>query len=201
MLKKIIKILFSLKVWVENFAAKPYALQALFWIAFIEASFFPIPPDVLLIALAVEAPKKSLKFALICTLGSVMGAYLGYLIGYAFFEAIGKPILSLYGVLEQFNKVLASYKEHGFLALFIAGFTPIPYKVFTIAAGFNQTIDLLTLTIGSFIGRASRFFLVGGLLYIFGPQIKNFIDKYFDKLSLVFVVLLIVGFVAINWLI
>lgn len=201
MFKGFVKILYNLKVWVENFAQKPYALHALFWIAFIEASFFPIPPDVLLIALAVEAPRKSFKFALICTLGSVSGAYLGYLIGYSFFEIIGKPILSFYGILEKFQTVLELYQQNGFWALFIAGFTPIPYKVFTIAAGFNQTIDLLTLTFGSFVGRASRFFLVGGLLFIFGPQIKNFIDKYFDKLSLVFVILLILGFVAVKWLI
>ncbi|RCK76661.1 MAG: lipoprotein B [Ignavibacteriae bacterium] len=201
MIEKFIKILHRMKVWVENFASKPYSLHALFWIAFIEASFFPIPPDVLLIALAVEAPKRSFKFALICTLGSVTGAYLGYLIGYSFFEIIGKPILNFYGILEKFEAVLSLYQQNGFWALFVAGFTPIPYKVFTIAAGFNQTIDLWTLTIGSFIGRASRFFLVGGLLYIFGPQIKSFIDKYFDKLSIAFVVLLVLGFIAIKWII
>ncbi len=201
LIEKFIKILHRMKVWVENFASKPYSLHALFWIAFIEASFFPIPPDVLLIALAVEAPKRSFKFALICTLGSVTGAYLGYLIGYSFFEIIGKPILNFYGILEKFEAVLSLYQQNGFWALFVAGFTPIPYKVFTIAAGFNQTIDLWTLTIGSFIGRASRFFLVGGLLYIFGPQIKSFIDKYFDKLSIAFVVLLVLGFIAIKWII
>ncbi|MDI6765874.1 MAG: DedA family protein [Bacteroidota bacterium] len=185
----------------ENFAQKPYALWALFWIAFIEASFFPIPPDILLIALAIGAPKKSFKIAFICTMGSVIGAYLGYLIGYAFFETLGRPILTFYGVIDQFQSILLKYQENGIMALFIAGFTPIPYKIFTIAAGFNQTIDLFTLTIGSLIGRASRFFLVGGLLYLFGAPVKLFIDKYFDKLSLAFVILLVLGFIAIKWLI
>ncbi len=190
-----------LKEWVEHFATKPYALHALFWIAFIEASFFPIPPDVLLIALAVATPRKAFKFAFICTVGSVTGAYLGYLIGYGFFEVIGKPILSFYGAIDKFESVLQTYRQHGFLALFIAGFTPIPYKVFTIAAGFNQTIDLFTLTLGSLVGRASRFFLVGGLMFFFGARIKIFIDKYFDKLSLAFVILFILGVVTIKWLI
>lgn len=200
LIPKLVQWLHNLKNWVEQFAEKPYALHALFWIAFIEASFFPIPPDVLLIALAVATPKKAFKFALICTAGSVTGAYLGYLIGYGFFEVIGRPILSFYGALDKFEIVLMKYREHGFLALFIAGFTPIPYKVFTIAAGFQQTIDLWTLTIGSLIGRASRFFLVGGLLYYFGPQLKIFLDKYFDKLSLTFVALLILGFITIKWI-
>jgi membrane protein YqaA with SNARE-associated domain len=200
LIPKLVQWLHNLKNWVEQFAEKPYALHALFWIAFIEASFFPIPPDVLLIALAVATPKKAFKFALICTAGSVTGAYLGYLIGYGFFEVIGRPILSFYGALDKFEIVLMKYREHGFLALFIAGFTPIPYKVFTIAAGFQQTIDLWTFTIGSLIGRASRFFLVGGLLYYFGPQFKIFLDKYFDKLSLTFVALLILGFITIKWI-
>lgn len=200
MIQKLIDWLCSLKEWVERFAQKPYALWALFWIAFIEASFFPIPPDVLLIALGVATPRKSFLYALVTTVGSVCGAYLGYLIGYALFEAVGKPILTFYGVIEQFEIILAKYNENGVLALFIAGFTPIPYKVFTIAAGFNATLSLWTLTVGSLIGRASRFFLVGALMYFFGASIKVFLDRYFDKLSLAFVALFILGFVAIQWL-
>jgi membrane protein YqaA with SNARE-associated domain len=187
-------------MWVEGFAQKRHALWALWAIAFIESSFFPIPPDVLLIALGVTTPKKSFRYALICTIGSVMGAYLGYLIGYAFFETIGKPILNFYGVLHQFEVVLQKYHENGILALFIAGFTPIPFKLFTIAAGFNQTLDLWTLTVGSIIGRLSRFFLVGAMLYLFGASVKVFIDKYFDKLSLAFVALFILGILAVKWL-
>lgn len=200
MIQKWIEWLRRLKEWVEKFAQKPNALWALFWIAFIEASFFPIPPDILLIALGVATPKKSLAYALVCTAGSVVGAYLGYYIGYALFETVGRPILSFYGVLGQFELILQRYRENGILALFIAGFTPIPYKAFTIAAGFNATIDLWTLTIGSLIGRSTRFFLVGGLLYLYGASVKTFLDKYFDKLSLAFVGLFILGFIAIKWL-
>lgn len=192
--------LHHLKEWIENFAQKPHALWALFWIAFIEASCFPMPPDVLFIALAIGTPKKAFKFAFICAIGSVIGAYLGYLIGYALFETIGKPILSFSGVLDQFQNILLKYEEHGMIVLCTAGFTPIPYNIFTIAAGFNQTIDLLTLTIGSLIGRLSRFFLVGGLLFFFGAPIKSFIDKYFDKLSFTLVVLFILGIIAVKWL-
>lgn len=201
MLENYIGWLRRLKEWVENFSQKPNALLALFIIAFVEASFFPIPPDVLLIALGVLRPREAFKFAVVCTIGSVLGAYLGYYIGYALFEVIGKQILSFYGVLDQFEAILMQYKEHGIIALFIAGFTPIPYKVFTIAAGFNQTIDLITLTIGSLIGRSSRFLLVGGLLFFFGPPIKTFIDKYFDRLSIAFVALFILGLIAIKWII
>jgi membrane protein YqaA with SNARE-associated domain len=199
-LQKIVSWLRGLKEWVESFAQKPYALWALFAIGFVEASFFPIPPDVLLIALGVATPRKSFKYALVCTVGSICGAYLGYYIGYAFFELIGRPILTFYGVMNQFEGVLQKYNEHGLLALFLAGFTPIPYKVFTIAAGFNQTIDLWTLTVGSFIGRAGRFFLVGLLLYAFGSRIKLFLDRYFDKLSIAFLVLFVLGFLAVKWL-
>jgi membrane protein YqaA with SNARE-associated domain len=187
-----------LKEWVESFAGRPSARWSLFAIAFVESSFFPIPPDVLLIAMGVSQPKKSFQYALICTAGSVVGAFLGYFIGYALFETIGKPILEFYGVLNQFEAVLRNYRENGILALFIAGFTPIPFKLFTIAAGFDQTLSLTTLAIGSIIGRSSRFFLVGALLHHFGTPIKTFLDKYFDKLSLAFVALLILGFLSIK---
>ena len=189
-----------LKEWVEGFAARPSAGWSLFGIAFVESSFFPIPPDVLLIAMGVSRPRSSFKYALICTAGSVTGAFLGYFIGYALFETVGRPILEFYGVLDKFEGVLQSYHDNGILALFIAGFTPIPFKIFTIAAGFNQTLSLATLAVGSIIGRSSRFFLVGALLHHFGKPIKTFLDRYFDKLSLAFVALLVLGFIAIKFL-
>jgi membrane protein YqaA with SNARE-associated domain len=190
----------AMKEWVEGFAGKRSARWSLFGIAFVESSFFPIPPDVLLIAMGVAVPKKSFQYALICTAGSVLGAFLGYFIGYALFETVGRPILEFYGVLDKFEGVLLNYNEHGILALFIAGFTPIPFKIFTIAAGFNQTLDLTTLAVGCIIGRSSRFFLVGGLLYRYGESIKSFLDRYFDRLSLAFVALLILGFLGIKLL-
>lgn len=193
--------LMSLKNWVESFAHKPSAGIALFIFAFIESSFFPIPPDALLIILAISYPKRSFYYALICTIGSVLGAYLGYLIGYVFYDSIGIKIIKFYGVEHQINYVLQKYHENGFIAIVTAGFTPIPYKVFTILAGFNKTIDLFTLTFASLIGRAGRFFLVGGLIYFIGPEVKSFIDKYLDKLTLAFMVLLILSFVVLKYLV
>jgi membrane protein YqaA with SNARE-associated domain len=199
-LQKIMAAIRRMKEWVESFAAKPYALWALFAIAFIEASFFPIPPDALLLALAVLYPKRSYTFALVCTAGSVLGAFLGYYIGYAFFELIGSRILEFYGAMEHFDVVLEKYREHGFIAIVLAGFTPIPFKVFTIAAGFNTTIPLGTLALASLIGRSLRFFLVATFFYFFGAQIKVYVDRYFDILAIAFMVLLIGGFIVVRYL-
>lgn len=194
-------LLIKLKIWVESFAHKPLAGVALFIFAFIESSFFPIPPDALLIILAISYPKRSFFYAFICTIGSVLGAYLGYLIGYVFYDTIGIKIIQFYGVENQINYVLQKYQENGFIAIVTAGFTPIPYKVFTILAGFNKTIDLFTLTVASLIGRAGRFFLVGALIYFIGPSVKSFIDKYLDKLTIAFMFLLIISFVVLKYLI
>jgi membrane protein YqaA with SNARE-associated domain len=199
-LKKISELLHRTKDWVESFAQKPYALWALFFIAFVESSFFPIPPDVLLIALAVANPKQSFKFAAICTAGSVSGAFLGYYIGYAFFESIGSRIVDFYGFSDQFQFVLDKYRENAWFTIIFAGFTPIPYKVFTIAAGFNETIDLGTLAFASLVGRASRFFLVGGLLFVFGPRMKEFLDRYLERLTLALGLLFILGIITVKWL-
>ena len=199
-MKKISELLYRTKDWVESFAQKPYALWALFFIAFVESSFFPIPPDVLLIALAVANPKQSFKFAAICTGGSVSGAFLGYYIGYAFFESIGSRIVDFYGFSDQFQFVLDKYRENAWFAIIFAGFTPIPYKVFTIAAGFNETIDLGTLAFASLVGRASRFFLVGGLLFVFGPRIKEYLDRYLGRLTLALGLLFILGIITVKWL-
>lgn len=200
LLKKISEYLYRLKDWVESFARKPYALWALFFIAFVESSFFPIPPDVLLIALAVSNPRKSFLYAAICTAGSVTGAFLGYYIGYAFYETIGSHIVAFYGFSDQFQAVLDKYKENAWTAIIIAGFTPIPYKVFTIAAGFRETIDLTTLALASLVGRASRFFLVGGLLFVFGPKMKEYLDNHLGKLTLALGVLFILGIMTVKWL-
>lgn len=199
-MKKIIELLYRLKAWVESFAAKPYATWALFGIAFTESSFFPIPPDVLLIALGVAQPRRAFWFALVCTVGSVSGAFLGYYIGYAFFETIGSHIVAFYGFTDQFQLVLDKYQENAWTAIIIAGFTPIPYKVFTIAAGFQETIDLTTLALASLVGRASRFFLVGGLLFAFGPTMKEYLDKYLERLTLALAVLFVLGILAVKYI-
>ncbi|HOJ05029.1 MAG TPA: YqaA family protein [Bacteroidota bacterium] len=185
--------------WVEGFSTKPGALWALFIIAFMESSFFPVPPDVLLIALAVAMPTRSMKFAAICTAGSVLGGLFGYFIGYELMDMVGRPIIDFYNAQEYWLKVEEAYRGPvGVWFLVAAAFTPIPYKVATIAAGATL-MPLLPFFIASLFGRAARFFLVAGLIWKFGPSIKTFIDKYFDKLSIAFVVLLVLGFVAVKW--
>jgi membrane protein YqaA with SNARE-associated domain len=186
-----------LKAWVEGYAEKPHAEWALFVIAFLESSFFPIPPDVLLVAMAVMVPAKAFRYALICTVGSVLGGVGGYLIGWAFYETLGQPILQFYGAMGHYEHVQGLYNEHAFWAILAAGVTPIPYKVFTIAAGAFE-VSLVTLVIASIIGRGFRFFGVAALFYFFGAPIKKFIDKYFEILSVVFLVLLIGGFVVVR---
>lgn len=189
----------SLKQWVENSAQKPGAEWTLFGIAFVESSFFPIPPDVLLIALAMLVPAKSFRYALICSVGSVIGGMLGYVIGYEFFELIGRRIIEFYGITAQYEHVQELYRENAFTAIAIAGFTPIPYKVFTIAAGAFE-VPFQTLVLASAVSRPARFFLVGALIYRFGPTVKPWIDKYFEALSIAFVVLLVLGFVALRYI-
>ncbi len=185
--------------WILHWAETPYGAWALFILAFCESSFFPIPPDVLLIALAVGLPKKSLKYALICSLGSVLGGCLGYLIGWQFMTTLGMKIIAFYGLNEKVDYIRYLYTTYDAWAIGIAGFTPIPYKVFTIAAGAFE-INFMVFIIASAASRSARFFIVGGLIYVFGPKIQSFIDKYFDILAVAFTVLLVAGFVLIKFL-
>lgn len=185
--------------WVLHWADTPYGVPALFILAFAESSFFPIPPDVLLIALALSRPKRSLYFAAICSIGSVLGGVAGYGIGYYFWDAIGQPIIDFYHAQAAYESVQIAYQENAFIAVFTAAFTPIPYKVFTIAGGICK-IDLLgDLVLGSALGRSLRFFIVALLFFFFGPPIKKFIDRYFELLTVIFTLLLIGGFLAIKY--
>ncbi len=185
--------------WVLHWAETPYGSWALFLLAFSESSFFPIPPDILLIALAVAIPKKSLKYALICSAGSVLGGCFGYLIGWQFMASIGTRIVDFYGLTAKVEYIEVLYNKYDAWAVAIAGFTPIPYKVFTIAAGAFK-INFSVFVVASLVSRSARFFIVGGLIYIFGPSIQSFIDKYFNVLAIAFTVLLIVGFLIIKYL-
>ena len=161
--------------WVLHWAETPYSTWALFLLAFSESSFFPIPPDVLLIALAVAKPSKALRYALVCSVGSVLGGCLGYLIGYEFMAAVGQKIVDFYGLTDKVAYIQSLYQQYDAWAVGIAGFTPIPYKVFTIAAGMFK-IDFPVFIVASLLSRSARFFLVGGLIYKFGPSIQGFID-------------------------
>ena len=185
--------------WVLHWANTPYGTWALFVLAFCESSFFPIPPDVLLIALAVAVPRKSLKYALVCSVGSLLGGCFGYFIGWQFMDAVGDPIIQFYGFQAKYEYIRELYSRYDAWAVGIAGFTPIPYKVFTITAGAFR-INFVVFLVASAVSRSARFFIVGGLIYLFGPKIQSFIDKYFNILAIAFVVLLILGFVLIKYL-
>jgi membrane protein YqaA with SNARE-associated domain len=185
--------------WVLSFAERPSGEWALFGFAFAESSFFPIPPDPLLIALSLGAPKRALRFALVCSVASVLGAMAGYAIGWGVWEAVSHLFYTwVPGVTpEAFEHVRAIYDRWDFWAIFAAGFTFIPFKVFTISAGvFSISFPIFLLA--STLSRSARFFLVAGLIYVYGPSIQGFIDRYFDKLALLFVILLVGGFVAIK---
>ncbi|MFC1816297.1 YqaA family protein [Thermodesulfobacteriota bacterium] len=188
-----------LYAWVLHWAETPYGAWAIFLLAFCESSFFPIPPDILLIALAVAIPKKSIKYALVCSLGSVLGGCFGYLIGWKFMVVIGNEIIRFYGLNQKFDYIRDLYIAYDAWAVGIAGFTPIPYKVFTISAGAFR-INFMVFLFASLVSRSARFFLVGGLIYRFGPKIQTFIDKYFNILAVAFTVLLIAGFMLLNYL-
>jgi len=185
--------------WTIHWAGTRKAPWALFILSFAESSFFPIPPDVLLIPMVAAKRERWFKIALICTIGSVTGAILGYFIGYLFYEAVGKPIVDFYSLHEQMNTIGELYKNNAFLTVLTAAFTPIPYKVITIGAGLFK-LNIAVLLIASLVGRASRFFIVAGLIRIFGKAITDKIEKYFDIFSLLFMVLLVGGFLVIKYL-
>jgi len=184
--------------WVIQWAETVYGTWALFLLAFCESSFFPIPPDILLIALAVAIPKRSLYYAMVCSAGSVLGGCLGYLIGWQFMVGIGEKIISFYNLTQKVEYIQGLYMQYDALAIGIAGFTPIPYKVFTISAG-ALGIDFSVFVIASLVSRSLRFFLVGWLIYRFGSGIQAFIEKYFNTLAVAFTVLLVGGFVIIKY--
>lgn len=218
--------------WVLHWADTPYGPIALFILAFAESSFFPIPPDVLLIALALSCRKRAFRYATICTIGSVLGGMLGYYIGHEFFGIVNQIVAFVvgksawYGVAHDgaivqtfsgfqfywyekgsqyagdssiFLLVKAKYDHNAFLAVFSAAFTPIPYKVFTIAGGYFR-IPFMTLVSASILGRGARFFLVSLLLYRFGPQVKLLIEKYFNLATLLLFILGVLGFLAVKYL-
>ncbi|MDP3979976.1 MAG: YqaA family protein [Chlamydiota bacterium] len=179
--------------WVIAWAGSPYGVYALFFLAFAESSFFPIPPDVLLIAMCVDSPEKSFFYAFICTMGSALGGAFGYGIGLKG----GLPILRKFISQEKIDMVHRYFDKYEVWAIGIAGFTPIPYKVFTISAGVFY-IRFIKFFIVSVISRGARFFLVATLFFFYGGPIKAFIEKYFNVLSIVFIVLLVGGFFVIK---
>lgn len=185
--------------WTLSWSESPYAYHALFILAFAESSFFPIPPDVLLLALVVGKPKNYVKLFLIATLGSVSGSLLGYFLGYTFYETLGIKVVELYSLADEIQSIGAAFSDNAIFTILISSFTPIPYKVITISAGLFK-INLVSLLTFSFIGRGARFFIVSFLTQKFGVSIKNFIEKYFDILGLILLILIGLGFIALKFL-
>lgn len=190
-----------LYLWVISWAESRYGSPALFLIAFAESSFFPIPPDVLQIALSVGKPKRSYWYATVAVAGSVLGGILGWYIGRTFWDSFSSFFFEYVPgfTLANFDLVKAKYDEHAFLAIFSAAFTPIPYKVFTIASGVFD-VALGTLIAASVLGRAGRFFIVATGIYFLGPQVKSLIERYFGLATFALVALGVGGFAAIKFL-
>mgnify|MGYP003675141976 CR=1 FL=1 len=185
--------------WTMSLAATRYARMGLATVSFLESSIFPIPPDVLLIPMVLADRANWWKNALICTLASILGALLGYAIGMFLYEAVGQPILALYGKEDSFAKVSEWYNTYGGWGVLFAAVTPFPYKVLTIFSGATG-LNLATFVLVSIVGRSVRFFAVGFLLYKFGEPIRLFIEKYLGILFAIFMVLLLGGFYALRYM-
>lgn len=184
--------------WTVGWADRPGGTWALFVIAFAESSFFPVPPDVLLIALCVGAPRASFRFALVSSVGSVLGGLFGWLLGAAAWHVLKDLFIPYVFPQSTFDHVQRLYQGNAFLAILTAAFTPIPYKVFTVAAGVLD-VSLTTLLAASALGRSARFFLVASVFFLFGRQMRALIERYFDLLTWAFLALGVVGFLAVRY--
>ena len=185
--------------WTMDLAAHRHALVALAVVAFVESSVFPIPPDVLIIPMVLAARTQAWRIAGVATVASVVGGLAGYAIGALVFDSLGRPLLDLYGYQAQFADFQERYREWGAWIVFGAGLTPFPYKVITITSGVMD-LDLAVFMIASVLSRGARFFLVAGLLWHFGPPIRQFIENNLAALTTAFFVLLVGGFVAVRYL-
>ncbi len=182
-----------------SLSAKDHAMLFLFLVAFAESSFFPIPPDVMIIPMVLATPQKAWRIAGLATFASVIGGYFGYIIGSCFFDLIAKPLLEMYNALNQFKEFENYYHLYGAWIVFGAGITPFPYKIITIASGVVH-LDLFIFTIASILARGIRFFLVAWLLKKYGAPMKVFIEKNLGWLSVLFLILLIGSFALIKLL-
>jgi membrane protein YqaA with SNARE-associated domain len=185
--------------WVLAKAAHPHAEWWLAMFAFIEASFFPIPPHPLLGLMCLAEPKKAIRFAMIATMASVAGGLLGYAIGWGLYDTVGTELLAWLGLTESFPVAVCYLNEYGFWLFVAKGATPIPFKLLTITAGF-MGMNLVMFILGSIVSRAISFMIVGVLFRLFGAPIKRFIDKYLGLVTAGFVVLVIAGFLALTLL-
>ena len=185
--------------WTISLAQSPYALWALAVVAFVESSFFPIPPDVLMIPMIIARPSRAFVIAGIATIASVLGGLFGYYIGAVLMETVGQPILEVYGKADSFEEMSAVFNEYGAWAVVVAGVTFLPFKVITIASGVTG-LPLGVFIVSSIFARALRFFLVAALLWKFGAPIRDFIERRLGLMFIVFCVLLIGGFALVGLL-
>ncbi|MBQ4084200.1 MAG: DedA family protein [Alphaproteobacteria bacterium] len=185
--------------WAMGVSAKENALWILVAVSFVESSFFPIPPDIILIPLVLAQRQKAFKIALYCTISSVLGGYFGYFIGAVLFDTVAQPIIDFYHYSAEFQKFQEGYNHYGAWLVFMAGLTPFPYKIITITSGVTD-LNLWVFSIASILARGGRFFLIAGLLYKYGEPMKAFIEKNLGWLSILFVVLLIGSFYLIKFL-
>lgn len=186
--------------WVIGFAHKKHSTAALATLSFAESSFFPIPPDVLLLPMCLGKRSKAWWFATVCTVASVIGGIAGYFIGHVAWEAVDQYAYRYVPGFkpETFQRVAELYQRYDFWIVFTAALTPIPYKVFTIAGGVFH-VALVPFILASIVGRGVRFFSEAGLMYVFGPKILPFVDRYFNLLSILFTLLLVGGFVLVKY--
>lgn len=184
--------------WTISLAERRDALWVLAFVSFVESSVFPIPPDVLLIPMVIAAPHRAFLIASVATVASVLGGVLGYAIGFFFYEAVGAPVLELYGYTAEFAEFQAAYNAYGAWAVLIAGITPFPYKVITILSGLTG-LDFVVFCIASALARAVRFFLVAALLWKFGPPVRSFVEERLGLVTTVFLLLLFGGFIVARY--
>ena len=185
--------------WTTSLAEHPRALWALAFVAFIESSVFPIPPDILMIPMIIALPSRAFVIAAVAMVASVLGGLLGYYIGWGLFESVGRPVLEFYGKSDQFDVFAQRYNEFGAWAVLVAGVTPFPYKVITILSG-STGLSLPIFIISSIIARGLRFFLIAALLWKFGAPIRDFIERRLGLMFTLFVVILLGGFYAVRYL-
>lgn len=187
--------------WVLHWANTPYAVTALFLLAFAESSFFPVPPDVLLIAIGLSMPRRIFRCTALCTLGSVLGGVAGYAIGHSFWSVASVWFFNWVPGFtpEVFQSIQLIFSKYNFWFVFLAGFTPVPYKVITIGAGVFH-IYFPVFILASVVSRGLRFCLIGVLIYRYGARARQLIDEHFNKLTLVFSLLLVGGFIVIRYM-
>jgi membrane protein YqaA with SNARE-associated domain len=186
--------------WTMRMASHRKAGHALFWVAFAESSCFPIPPDAMLIPMVVANRANAWTYAAIATVASVLGGMVGYAIGYFLYETLGTWLIGVYGLADQFEAYRRLYQDWGLWIILIKGMTPIPYKLVTIASG-AAAFNFPVFVAASIVTRGVRFFLVAGLLYLFGNPIRDFIERRLTLVTTAFLVLVIGGFVVVRYLI